>query len=219
MLRIFLAVLSLMPAWASATTYVGYLIPNRYEEPTYLTLNLNMKGGKIIGNGSALIGQPVEISITGGSLNEGVCKISLEIRNYSRVTLNGLCSPEKVEGEFRMQIETEEVNRQEVGRFSLQREAGGKSAPVEAAPSGKPRPSRTDCLKKNIACLSFCPRGDYNTEFLCVNHCRRKDAACKGKGHAGAAPISPPPARTPTEENPFGGSGSEPGAKPEGEVR
>jgi len=41
--------------------------------------------------------------------------------------------------------------------------------------------SITDCIKGNTRCLSTCPQGDYNSEFLCANRCRTRFKACKAE--------------------------------------
>ena len=75
------------------------------------------------------------------------------------------------------------------GSFSLERkkpEAAKDSGTRSTAASSK---TTTACMAANTRCLSACPRGDTNAEFLCANRCRSKLQACKAQAGKQAAAI------------------------------
>ena len=63
------------------------------------------------------------------------------------------------------------------------RKADGGKRGDETARRGAvlPTTTLTACINANTRCLVGCPQGDYNAEFLCVNRCRQRHLACKGK--------------------------------------
>ncbi|HEY0336431.1 MAG TPA: hypothetical protein VGC70_03755, partial [Burkholderiales bacterium] len=93
--------------------------------------------------------------------------------------LEGICRLTNYDGKYSLFLPNGERRQ---GSFRLTRD---KTAEKKKGPSDEDRRKRavsvTTCIRTNTQCLALCPRGDPNTEFVCVNGCRRKLAACKAK--------------------------------------
>lgn len=191
-----LLVFCLFPAFALAAlneTYEGLLIPDTFETPIPITVEIRELSGLLVGN--VKTGPPMASSapIAGGENEYGKCSIRVPLPSGIVLKLAGTCLTNVFEGRYTL------LNRQEGkprGSFRLMRKETGKrdgnngrSAGSSAVP---PTTSLTDCIKANTRCLLSCPRGDYNTEFLCSNRCRHKFQSCKGK-NSQTAPATPQP--------------------------
>lgn len=176
----------LAPA-ADTTTYEGNLTPGNYDALIPITLELENDDGRITGIGLALMPASTPLTLSGSKVG-AMCTLTLRFASQYKAHLEGECTPERFEGNYKLYNPKGDKVR---GLFSL---TGKKPAPKEeespankdsdanTSPGTRPGRSATACLKLKVACLSGCPRGDYNAEFLCANSCRRKEAACKGKG-------------------------------------
>jgi hypothetical protein len=71
-------------------------------------------------------------------------------------------------------------NTESRGSFRLPRKPPEEAKKI-ASPSAAATTSVTACQKANVHCLTACPRGDPDAEFLCANHCRSKLQTCKTK--------------------------------------
>ncbi len=193
----------LLPGAASAATtlYEGNLVPGNYDALIPITLKMEFEAGQVSGVGQAMMPGTTPLSIKGSKFG-GACNITLHFVTEQKAHLEGECSPERFEGKYTLY--PPKGKGKVLGLFRL---TGKKEKPKDAAADGKadkeakspiaPANSATLCLKKKVACLGACPRGDYNAEFLCSNNCRRKEAACKGKGISrfrATPPIEPTPA-------------------------
>jgi hypothetical protein len=194
----FLLALGLFPALALAAlneTYEGLLIPDTFETPIPITVEIRELSGLLVGH--VKTGPPMAGSapIAGGENEYGKCNIRVPLPSGIVLKLAGTCLSNVFEGRYTL------LNRQEGkprGSFRLMRKETGKrdsndrkSSPSAALP---PATSLTECIKANTRCLLSCPRGDYNSEFLCSNRCRHKFQSCKGKNSQPAPPVTEAPA-------------------------
>lgn len=188
----FLLVLGVFPALALAAlneTYEGLLIPDTFETPIPITVEIRELSGLLVGR--VKTGPPMtgSAAIAGGENEYGKCNIRAPLPSGIVLKLAGTCLTNVFEGRYTL------LNRQEGkprGSFRLMRKETGKrdgndgKSSASAAPP--PTTSLTDCIKANTRCLLSCPRGDYNVEFLCANRCRRKFQSCKGNSSQPAPP-------------------------------
>jgi hypothetical protein len=172
---------------ASTTTYEGNLTPGNYDAVIPITLEMENDEGQLSGIGLALMPGSTPLTITGSKFG-GMCDLTLHFASQQKSHLEGECTPERFEGTYKL-FDTKGGKLRGLFRMTgkktpAKQEAGQpeKDNDVGTSPGTLPGRSATACLKLKVACLSGCPRGDYNTEFLCANSCRRKEAACKGKG-------------------------------------
>ena len=184
LLKFLLLAATFIPALAAAEQYKGYLIPGDYRPPIPIQLQLKFEGDRAFGIVRASLPVPMDGRVTGQYV-AGLCNLTLTFNADTKANLRGRCVKEVLEGDFR--IYTKDSKKQ-TGIFSLKAEKPDKTdKPDQAEKSARaeldtgPRLSAVDCIKRNTACLSGCPLGDYNTEFLCANTCRRKKLACQGK--------------------------------------
>jgi hypothetical protein len=181
------AMLLSLPALAANTLYEGNLTPGNFDAVMPITLEMGSDEGRISGNGLALMPGATPLTITGSKLG-AMCTLTLHFTTGQNAHLEGECTPERFEGNYKL-YDTRGGKRRGMFRMVAKKpmakqEAGKpeKDTSVAPSPGALPGRSATACLKLKIACLSGCPRGDYNTEFLCANNCRHKEATCKGNG-------------------------------------
>lgn len=198
----FLLVLGIFPALALAAlneTYEGLLIPDTFETPIPITVEVRELSGLLVGR--VKTGAPMSASapISGGENEYGKCNIRVPLPSGIVLKLVGTCLTNVFEGRYTL------LNRQEGkprGSFRLMRKETGKSDGNEGKSSASaalpPTTSLTECIKVNTRCLLSCPRGDYNVEFLCSNRCRHKFQSCKGK----TSQLAPPAMEVRPSEQP-----------------
>lgn len=194
-------------ASAGTTIYEGNLIPGNYDALIPIVLKMEFEAGQVTGVGQAMMPGTTPLSIKGSKFG-GACDITLHFATEQKAHLEGECSATRFEGQYTLY--PPKGKGKVLGLFRL---TGKKEKPKDAADEGQagkedkaaqiPGRSATACLKKKVACLGACPRGDYNAEFLCSNSCRRKEAACKGKGISRfqATPPSEPPVAAPEDKD------------------
>lgn len=182
-IRYLAALALLLPGLASATAYTGHLVPGKYEMVISITLEMKLREGVITGTASALMPNPTEAFIT-GTYMAGLCNITVTFRNQTKANLKGNCGQERFEGDYKM---FPAEGKKQTGVFNLQADRKARVENTEAEVVDAPPNTAVNCLKRKVSCLTACPRGDYNAEFLCANLCRRKEAVCKGKAKAAAA--------------------------------
>ena len=188
----------LLPALATAAQYKGYLIPGNYATPTAVVLKLKFEADKVIGIVSATTLRPMDGRVSGNN-NSGYCNLTLIFDAETKANLQGRCGPESFDGEYRLYYRDRKI---QAGMFNLKQEKAEKAEKsAKSQDDFAPRLSLAACIKRNAACLSACPRGDYNTEFLCANTCRRKKLACQGKATAAARDAALAPAAEETQED------------------
>lgn len=194
-LGLMLATLAVHGAGTNLTaTYAGVLMPTGADTPVPISIELIDLNGLLAGKirtDSPLKGSG---SIDAGSVEGSRCTISAPLSPTITLRLQGTCQPERLEGSYTLYFGAAESRA--TGSYRLQRKADNpadkrSSALSPGAAGGAPEVNLTACLRSQTACLSGCPRGDYNVEFLCANRCRSKYQICKGKGSA-FRPLPPP---------------------------
>lgn len=169
-------------------TYEGMLIPNDFQTPISITVQVKEQSGQL--SGTVTTGAPftVSVPIASGENRYGQCNMKVVLTPTFTLRLFGSCQSNMFEGRYT--IFTTRVDDKPRGTFRLLRKEIKKDKTEEGrTPLAPPAGSLTDCIKANTRCLLGCPQGDYNAEFLCSNRCRHRHQACKAKFTPGA--ISP----------------------------
>ncbi len=185
-----LAGLLLGPVAGAATldaVYEGSLVPESFDAPFPITVEVRDVQGVIVGQ--IKTGSPYSGSapIAAGDYDAGRCTLRAPINVGTVLRLSGTCHPRVFEGRYTLSSNRKEGSS--TGTFRLMRKADA-AKPGEDSASRRavlPTTTLTECINANTRCLVGCPKGDYNTEFLCANRCRQRHLACKGKASA------PPP--------------------------
>ncbi|MDD5296390.1 MAG: hypothetical protein PHU46_05700 [Rhodocyclaceae bacterium] len=189
------AILLPIPVLAATTIYEGSLIPSNYDAPMPIVLQMDDDDGQLSGIGDARMpnSNPLRLS---GSRFGSMCALTLIFVSQQKAHLEGQCSEGRFDGNFTLFNPKGDKRR---GLFRMEKkkaQAGEKPDSEKSGASGDKAitsaRTATACLKLKVACLSGCPRGDYNAEFICANTCRRKELACKG-GKAHGKLQTPPP--------------------------
>lgn len=161
--------------------YEGSLVPESFDAPFPITVELRDLQGVIVGQ--VKVGAPYSGSapIASGEFDGGRCTLRAPINPGTVLRLSGTCHPRLFEGRYTLSSSRKEGSS--TGSFRLMRKADGGKPGDEAARRRAVLPSTTltECINANTRCLVGCPQGDYNAEFLCVNRCRQRHLACKGK--------------------------------------
>jgi hypothetical protein len=183
-----IAVLCPSLAHALAETYEGLLLPDNMEGPIPIVVELRDVGSILTGNVKAGFPLNGAASLSSGENKAGQCNMKVVLNSAATLRLYGSCQPERFEGKYTIYHTLRNTESRGVFRLARKppgaaRKSGTPSAPVSAT-------SVTACQKANVHCLTACPRGDPDAEFLCANHCRAKLQACKGK--AGKVPAVAP---------------------------
>ena len=170
----------LLPGLAGAEQYKGHLIPGNYSPPIPIVLKLKFEGDVVTGSARASTLSLAEGRVTGEATGS-LCNLTLTFGSESKANLQGHCNREGFDGEYKLYPSD---GKKQTGMFNLKQE---KLQAKDSGPKDEigPQASVADCIKRNTACLTACPRGDYNTEFLCANSCRRKKLTCQA--HVSAA--------------------------------
>ncbi|MDD2987509.1 MAG: hypothetical protein PHI64_00985 [Zoogloea sp.] len=161
--------------------YEGSLVPESFDAPFPVTVELRDLQGIIVGQ--VKVGGPYSGSapIASGEFDSGRCTLRAPISPGTVLRLTGTCHPRLFEGRYTLSSNRKDGSS--TGSFRLMRKADGGKRGDETARRGAvlPTTTLTECINANTRCLVGCPQGDYNAEFLCVNRCRQRHLACKGK--------------------------------------
>lgn len=176
LLKCLLPAMMLLPGLAGAEQYKGHLIPGNYSDPIPIVLKLKFEGDVVRGTASASTLSLAEGRVTGESTGS-LCNLTLTFGSESKANLRGHCSREGFDGEYKL---FPSDGKKQTGLFNLKLEKVEQKSLGSTEDAG-PQASVANCIKRNTACLTACPRGDYNTEFLCANACRRKKLSCQGQ--------------------------------------
>ncbi len=177
MARILLLTTLLFPAMAGAEQYQGYLIPGNYASPMAIELKLKFDVDLVAGTVRASMPSPMDGRVTGSRMG-ALCNLTLTFASSNtKANLRGHCDKENFDGDYKLYSGD---NKKQTGLFNLKHQKKAKLGKATEEDAG-PQLSTAACIKRNATCLGACPRGDYNTEFLCANACRHKKLACQGK--------------------------------------
>lgn len=185
----------LLGSAASATpleaVYEGFLVPESFDAPIPITVEVRELHGVLVGHIKTGPPQAGSAPIASGENESGHCTLRAPINAGNVLRLTGTCHPRLFEGNYAITSTRKDTNS--AGTFRLMPKAN-KAKPGEEG--GVRRPSTplttlTECINANTRCLIGCPKGDYNTEFLCANRCRQRHLACKGKASASLLPPAP----------------------------
>ncbi len=161
--------------------YEGSLVPESFDAPFPVTVELRDLQGIIVVQ--VKVGGPYSGSapIASGEFDSGRCTLRAPISPGTVLRLTGTCHPRLFEGRYTLSSNRKDGSS--TGSFRLMRKADGGKRGDETARRGAvlPTTTLTECINANTRCLVGCPQGDYNAEFLCVNRCRQRHLACKGK--------------------------------------
>lgn len=167
-------------AAALSETYAGALLPDSAEGPIPVVVELRDVGTILTGKVDAAFPLSGSGIISSGENRAGVCNLKVVLNYAFTLRLQGSCRPQVFEGRY--VIQNTQRNTTSKGSFRLTRrppEEAKKPASAASAPVAKT--SVVACQKTNVHCLTACPRGDADAEFLCANRCRAKLEACKTK--------------------------------------
>jgi len=174
----FVFLLAFGSAFASEDKYYeGLLLPDDFAGPISVTVELRDLQGVLVGRVKA--GAPFYgvAPVRSGEMSGEKCDVQVAFHGGAALRLTGTCRPGIFEGKYSQPGRRDAASR---GTFRLLRKEPErdeeKRDPMRVIGSAA---SITDCLKSNTRCLSTCPQGDYNSEFLCANRCRTKFKACK----------------------------------------
>lgn len=160
-------------------TYEGMLVPETFDTPIPITIQLKEQGGRLTGTLTAGSPYSATAPISSGENRYGQCNVRIVLSPSITLRLFGSCLPRMFEGRYTVNAPRDESKPR--GMFRLMRKevkANGEEKGFARLPTPSSS-SLTDCIKANTRCLLACPQGDYNTEFLCSNRCHRKYQACK----------------------------------------
>ena len=163
-------------AHALSETYEGVLLPDNLEGPIPIVVELRDVGSILTGNVKAAFPLNGSASIASGEHRSGQCNMKVILNSAVTLRLYGSCQPSMFAGKYT--IYYTHRNTLARGSFRLARKAPEQ---VKKNAPGAPVSTTTTvaCQKANVHCLTACPRGDPDAEFLCANHCRSKLNACK----------------------------------------
>jgi len=116
-------------------------------------------------------------TIDAGRNVAGYCNLASTLSSSISLRLYGNCNSTSFEGYYTIYYTgTKNLAR---GTFRLTRKTDSKASGLSAADISAS--AQVACVKSNARCLTGCPRGDTDVEYLCANHCRTKFLACRGK--------------------------------------
>jgi hypothetical protein len=179
------ATLACGPAVALTETYGGYLVPNGTEGTIPIVVELREIGSVL--TGKVRTGYPISgnAAIAAGDYRSGQCRLKVVLSAAVTLWMQGICRSTLFEGKYTIHYTLRDDDSE--GRFRLSRKSPEEAKkPFAAAPSSSTA-SIAACQRANLHCLTACPRGDPDAEFLCANRCRSKLQACKGKAAGGTA--------------------------------
>ena len=175
------AALCAAQALAVSATYAGKLTPSGGGTPIPIVVEMKESGTFL--TGKVKTSDPLEASaaIESGRNIADQCSFSVPLKPVGVLRLAGTCEPAEFYGNYALRnAQGRIVSR---GLFSLERKKPETEKGSGARSTAAPPKTTSACMAANTRCLSACPRGDTDAEFLCANRCRSKLQACKG--HAG----------------------------------
>ena len=176
-----LALAALCPASAFALTeiYEGQLISRTSDAPITITVQLEELGGFLTGRVKTSYPLKGDSTIESGRNVAGYCNLASVLSTSVTLRLYGSCNSTSFEGNYTIYY-TQSKNMAR-GTFRLQRKVAETAKGNALSPTDLSASAQVACVKSNARCLTGCPRGDTDVEYLCANHCRTKFLACKGK--------------------------------------
>lgn len=169
-------------AVADDKLYEGILLSEDFGGPIKVEVELRDLHGLLVGYVKA--GSPLSgtASIISGNMDGDKCDFRAAFNANTVMRLFGTCKTSFFEGRYQI------IGRRDGGargNFRLtQKEPPKEEEKRETLRNAVPATSLTECITANTRCLSMCPQGDYNSEFLCSNRCRSRYKACKEKTKA-----------------------------------
>lgn len=160
--------------------YTGELVPNNMDLPIAILLELPEGEGRI--EGRATLGPPVsavEQKVIGDA-NFQRCNLKVDLGSNGYFHLSGICDAEGFIGVFQWYVQEKVKKRGGMMLQTKKIEAPRTETPDKPIVQA-PRLTMVMCIKQSSNCLLGCPKGDYDSEFLCANHCRKKEESCKKK--------------------------------------
>jgi len=177
-----LAVLCPALAFAVSEIYEGQLIPRTNDPPIAIVLQVDQLGGFLTGRVKTSSPLKGDAAIDNGRNVGGYCNLASALSSSVTLRLYGNCTTTSFEGNYTIYYtQPRKVAR---GTFRLTRKVPDtKKGGASGLTSADAASNVVACVKANARCLTACPRGDSNVEYLCANHCRTKMQACKGKAN------------------------------------
>lgn len=164
-------------ACAEDKLYEGMLLPEDFAGPITVTVELRDLHGVLVGRVKASPPISAVGQISSGEMMGDKCDFTVPFTSSMVLRFVGTCSTGMFEGRYTQAGRRDASSR---GTFRLMRKEPDKEEDTrEALRTPIPTGSLTECITANTRCLGACPKGDYNTEFLCSNRCRTKYKACK----------------------------------------
>ena len=166
-------------AVALTETYGGYLVPDGAEGTIPIVVELREIGSVL--TGKVRTGYPVSgnASIAAGEHRSGHCSLRVVLSAAVTLRMQGICRSTLFEGKYTIHYTLRDDESE--GRFRLSRKSPEEAKQAVAASPLTSTAATTACQKANVNCLTACPRGDHDAEFLCANRCRSKLQDCKSK--------------------------------------
>ncbi len=164
-------------ACAEDKLYEGMLLPEDFAGPITVSVELRDLHGVLVGRVKASPPISAVGQVSSGEMTGDKCDFTVPFAASTVLRFVGTCSTGMFEGRYTQAGRRDASSR---GTFRLMRKEPEKEEDTRAALRAQmPTGSVTECITANTRCLGACPKGDYNTEFLCSNRCRTKYKACK----------------------------------------
>ena len=166
-------------AAALTETYGGYLVPDGPEGTIPIVVELREIGSVL--TGKVRTGFPISgnAAIAAGEHRSGQCSLKVVLSAAVTLRMQGICRSTLFEGKYTVHYTLRDDESE--GRFRLSRKSPAEANKAVASSPSSTTTSTAACQSANLHCLTACPRGDPDAEFLCANRCRNKLQACKGK--------------------------------------
>jgi hypothetical protein len=154
------------------------------DPPIPITLILEVNLAAVSGKVKTKVPLPGE-GVLYGDAQFGTCDLRSDLGGLTLLTMNGSCGPTVPSFEGKYLLKLKDGSRQ-TGTFKLTKVRTDNTAQDKKPSAANNQYSEfsgstpAQCIKANSTCLLACPRGDYNAELLCVNHCKRNYSSCKG---------------------------------------
>lgn len=180
--RITLALLAaLCPALAQALgePYEGRLVSASGDAPIPIAVELRDAGSFLTGTVNASAPLDASATIQSGRKIAEQCDLTVVLNRTVTLRLYGSCGPTIFQGDYTIKYAERKTSSR--GTFRLVRKASEPAGGNATSSAGASAGSLAACQKANTRCLTTCPRGEYNLEFVCANGCRTKLQACKAR--------------------------------------
>ena len=168
---------------AASQTFSGVLTPESIDPPIPIVIEFEEIAGRLIGKvKTALPLQGAGPFLSAEKKYGDECKLKSYLGEGVTLGMSGTCTATQFEGVYHLYFPDKKQITKGTFRLKAPKPAKEKKQLSESERWRLSSSTNTACLKNNSMCLSACPRsGDYNTEFLCANTCRRKLNECKSK--------------------------------------